>query len=174
MMCSFYFCINISILWSVYNTDFVLILKYMCKIYIQNSYWLIKNLSKPFSFSSSKHTNFPPKISSLKHCKIDKYDVGGGIPWISSDIDDQGVFLVWLVDSWSFWVEIFGSIFGSLYISGKLPTYPSPKPTFCLKWKVSVDVGIEEGRWAVSQKCIMICIFGGELDFCPHSIIPVT
>ena len=56
----FYFCINISILWSVYNTDFFLILKYMCKICIQHSYWLIKNLSKPFSFIFKTH-KFPSK-----------------------------------------------------------------------------------------------------------------
>ena len=30
-------------------------------------------------------------------------------------------------------------------VSGKLPTYPSPKPTFCPKWEVSVDVGLGEG-----------------------------
>ena len=43
-------------------------------------------------------------------------------------------------------------------ISGKLPTYPSPKPTFCPKREVSVNVGLGQGRgrWAVSQKRIMI------------------
>ena len=30
-------------------------------------------------------------------------------------------------------------------VSGKLLTYPSPKPTFCPKWEVSVDVGLGEG-----------------------------
>ena len=47
-----------------------------------------------------------------------------------------------------FWADIFmfhlvtGSshFLGSLYVYGKLPTYPSPKPTFCPKWEVSVDV----------------------------------
>ena len=34
---------------------------------------------------------------------------------------------------------------GSLYVSGKLPTYPSPKPTFSPKWEVSVNVGLGEG-----------------------------
>ena len=29
---------------------------------------------------------------------------------------------------------------------GKLPTYPSPKPTFCPKWEVSVNVGLGEGK----------------------------
>ena len=42
------------------------------------------------------------------------------------------------------------------YVSGKLPTYSSPKPTFCPKWEVSVDVCLGRGRWAVSQKRIMI------------------
>ena len=35
---------------------------------------------------------------------------------------------------------------GSLYISGKLPTYPSPKPTFCTRCEVSFDVGLGEGE----------------------------
>ena len=34
---------------------------------------------------------------------------------------------------------------GSLYVSGKLPTYSSLKPTFCPKWAVSVNVGLGEG-----------------------------
>ena len=35
---------------------------------------------------------------------------------------------------------------GSLYASEKLPTHPSPKPTFCPKWEVSVNVGLGEGQ----------------------------
>ena len=35
--------------------------------------------------------------------------------------------------------------FGSLYVSGKLPTYPSPKPIFCPKWEVSVNVELGKG-----------------------------
>ena len=34
---------------------------------------------------------------------------------------------------------------GSLYVSGKLLTHPSPKQTFCPKWEVSVNVGLGEG-----------------------------
>ena len=45
---------------------------------------------------------------------------------------------------------------GTLYVSGKLPTYPSLKPTFCPKCEESVNVGLGEGRWAVSQKLTMI------------------
>ena len=33
----------------------------------------------------------------------------------------------------------------SLYVSQKLPTYPSPKPTFFPKREVGVNVGIGEG-----------------------------
>ena len=43
---------------------------------------------------------------------------------------------------WSFLEYIF---FGSFYVSWKLPTYPSPKPAFCPKWEVSVNVGLGEG-----------------------------
>ena len=31
------------------------------------------------------------------------------------------------------------------YVSGNLPTDPSPKLTCCLKWEVSVNVGLGEG-----------------------------
>ena len=34
---------------------------------------------------------------------------------------------------------------GPLYVSGKVPTYPSPKPTFYPKWQLSVNVGLGEG-----------------------------
>ena len=36
-------------------------------------------------------------------------------------------------EQWLFW---------SLYVSRELPTYPSPKPTFCSQWEVSVNVGL--------------------------------
>ena len=47
---------------------------------------------------------------------------------------------------------------GSIYVSGKLTTYPFPNPTFCPKWEVSDNVGLGEGgvggraRWVVSHK----------------------
>ena len=34
---------------------------------------------------------------------------------------------------------------GSIQVSGKLPTYPSPNPTVFPKWEVSVKVGLREG-----------------------------
>ena len=34
---------------------------------------------------------------------------------------------------------------GSLHVSGKLSPYPSPKPTFCPKRGVIVNVGLGEG-----------------------------
>ena len=45
-------------------------------------------------------------------------------------------------------------LFGSLYVSRKLPTYPSPKPTFCPQWEVSVNVGL--------YSCLFMSIEGGE------------
>ena len=51
------------------------------------------------------------------------------------------------------------SHYGSLYVSGKLPTYPSPKPAETLISHLGQNVGFlrGEGRWAVSQKRIMFC-----------------
>ena len=34
---------------------------------------------------------------------------------------------------------------GSIQVSGKLPTYPSPNPTVFPKWEVSVNVSLREG-----------------------------
>ena len=35
--------------------------------------------------------------------------------------------------------------YGSITVSEKLSTYPSPKPAFCPKWKESANVGLREG-----------------------------
>ena len=43
-----------------------------------------------------------------------------------------------------------------LYLSGKLPTYPSPKLIFCPKWEVSVYVELGKGRVGSSQKRTML------------------
>ena len=43
-----------------------------------------------------------------------------------------------------------------MYVSGKLPTYPSPNPTFCPTVRIRVNVRFAEGRWAVSQKHTLI------------------
>ena len=51
--------------------------------------------------------------------------------WYIVRLNSTGAFCVWVK--------------GSLYVSGKLPTYPSSKPTFCLKWEVSVNAGLGEG-----------------------------
>ena len=49
-------------------------------------------------------------------------------------------------------------LYKTVYVSGKLPTYPSPKPTFYPKCEISVNVSLGEGRrkWAVSQKCVLV------------------
>ena len=38
-----------------------------------------------------------------------------------------------------------------IYVSGKLPTYPSLKPTFCPKREVSVNVGLGEGLMGTAR-----------------------
>ena len=38
------------------------------------------------------------------------------------------------------------------YVSVKLPTYSSPKPTLTLSSYLGQNVGLGRGRWAVSQK----------------------
>ena len=57
----------------------------------------------------------------------------------------------------------------SLYISGKLPTYLSPKLTFCPKWEVMLISG---GEGAVSLKRLMILIFywQGTITCVPYPI----
>ena len=40
--------------------------------------------------------------------------------------------------------SLYSSI-GSFYVSVKLPAYPSPKPTFCSKKELSVNVDLGEG-----------------------------
>ena len=40
---------------------------------------------------------------------------------------------------------VFDSFQGSIYVSEKLTTYPSPKCLFCLNWEVSVNVSLGEG-----------------------------
>ena len=37
-------------------------------------------------------------------------------------------------------------------VPGKLPTYPSPKPTLTLTSHLRQNVGLGEGRWTVSQE----------------------
>ena len=49
---------------------------------------------------------------------------------------------VYAVSCW--WIERIESS-DHYNVSGKLPTYPSPKTTFCLKWEVSVNIGLGEG-----------------------------
>ena len=41
--------------------------------------------------------------------------------------------------------DITETMLGSLYVSGKLPTYPSPKPTLTLTSHFGQNVGLGEG-----------------------------
>ena len=50
----------------------------------------------------------------------------------------------------------FAHLLGSFYVSVKLPTYPSPKPTLTRSSYLGQNIGQGSGRWAVSQKRKMI------------------
>ena len=54
--------------------------------------------------------------------------------------------------------EKVSAIMGSVYVSLKLPTYPSPKPTLTLSSYLGQNVGLGRGTWAVSQKRKVISI----------------
>ena len=43
------------------------------------------------------------------------------------------------------WVHLYGEKLGSLYVSGKLPTYPSPKPTLTITSHLGQNVGLGGG-----------------------------
>ena len=51
--------------------------------------------------------------------------------------------LIWYLEMYHYVQSL--SVKGSSSVSGKLPTYPSPKPTFFLKWEISVNVGLGDG-----------------------------
>ena len=50
-----------------------------------------------------------------------------------------------LADQYSFNWTIDHASFTSIQVSGKLPTYPFPNPTFCPKWEVNVNTELGEG-----------------------------
>ena len=54
----------------------------------------------------------------------------------------------WLAQESSDWRVnfLYGSSFGSLHVSRKLPTYPSPKPTITLTSHLGQNVGLGEGK----------------------------
>ena len=49
-------------------------------------------------------------------------------------------------------LEDLRCIGGSLYVSGKLPTYPYPKPILTLTSHLGQNVGKGEGRWAKGRE----------------------
>ena len=57
--------------------------------------------------------------------------------------------LIWYLEMYHYVQSL--TVKGSSSVSGKLPTYPSPKPTFCPKWELSVNVGLGKrgavGSW---------------------------
>ena len=82
--------------------------------------------------ASSHVKRWKPAIYS-KRKTIDDSDVGFQESLISSKTtlpDFHNAMLIYV---------------GSLYVFGKLPTYPFPKPTFCPKWEASGNVGLGDG-----------------------------
>ena len=74
----------------------------------------------------------------------------------------------WFLYSWAI---IFSTKKGSLYVSGKLPTYPFLKPTFCPKWEVSVNVGLGDGYvGSFPEKSIII----PKKDLCPSQRLKIA
>ena len=58
-------------------------------------------------------------------------------------------------------VSFLCTIIGLFYVSGKLPTYPSPKPTLTLSSYLEQNVGLGEGYMGSFKKCKMIPIILG-------------
>ena len=70
--------------------------------------------------------------------------------------------------------SLTGGVLRSLYVSWKLPTYPSPKPTLTLTSHLGQNVGLKEGRvggWAVSQERIVIhlIVYGNQKQVSPST-----
>ena len=70
--------------------------------------------------------------------KLSLNEVGLSTLWIFTSIRDkscaQRIWHTSLITQYENWHDN-GII---IYVSGNIPTYPFPKPTFCLKWEVSV------------------------------------
>ena len=79
--------------------------------------------------------------------------------WATNGPDGPRLILLVLILNGSlFWVVKF---FGSISVSGQLPTYPSPNSTTVNWQQVKVNAGLGEGRggWAVAQILILIQFF---------------
>ena len=77
-----------------------------------------------------------------------RYWPGFLIPW--------GVFWIPKAQDSGFGTTKFPRFRDPLYVSGKLPTYPSPNSTLTLTCHLGQIWAWGRGRWAVSQRSIMI------------------
>ena len=77
--------------------------------------------------------------------KLPLSEVGLSTLWIFTSIRDkscaQRIRHTSLIIQYENWCDN-GII---IYVSGNIPTCPSPKPTFCLKWEVNVKCWLREG-----------------------------
>ena len=78
---------------------------------------------------------------SMSRVRRDLYQIDDGLPenrmWVSAEQVFKGAALRGYC--------CLRSILGSLYLSVKLPTYPSPKPTLILTSQLRQNVGLGEG-----------------------------
>ena len=79
------------------------------------------------------------------HCTVRFYSGANfGTHWLKQNTRVCAGVDIW----WPFGCECgckYLQILGSVWVSEKVPTYPSPKLTFFTKWEVSFSVSLEEG-----------------------------
>ena len=93
-------------------------------------------------YAASHQNNINSKTKKKKFAAIPSEFLRAFLPWILDSLSVKLGF--WIpIHSWS--PDSTSKNLGSLCVLGKLPTNLSPKPTFCLKWGVSVNVGLGEG-----------------------------
>ena len=93
-------------------------------------------------YAANHQYNINSKTKKKKFAGIPREFLHAFLPWILYSLSVKLGF--WIpIHSWS--PDSTSKNLGSLYVLGKLPTNLSPKPTFCLKWGVSVNVGLGEG-----------------------------
>ena len=116
----------------------------------------VESFSHRVKFTSlCSYTSFPPRVVCVDGNKVRKNCNKNGDSYAGISC----CFFFWVLLCANFYNQIRTKFFGSITVSRKLPTYPSPKPSFCPKWEVSVHVNLGEGSLAVSQNPKLIQFF---------------
>ena len=85
--------------------------------------------------------------------------------------ENKGSFFIENINLELLPVSIFWAAeFGSLYVSGKLATYPSPKPLFYPKWEASVNVGLGEGKVGSFPETYNLYLYKGHTSKSPVGV----